>query len=688
MRAVRSASLMRCVIERHDWSKTSAGAAADWPAALSTLVGVILESGLPMFIAWGELRTLIYNDAYVPLLAHRHPAALGLPFLDVWREARGTMVPLVDRMFSGEAITMDDIALDLDRPGDLAEAHFSFSYTPIVTAAGAVSGLFCVCNETTDAALDKRMVDRERQHLAQMATLEKQIAERTAAVLDREALMRIFFEHSTECHAVVAEDGNGSFRYEEINPSTLRLYRMARDEVIGRTIDEVFDVQTADLLNGHLRTCLRVDAPYQYERIHGEGVIEAIATPVPSEFGKRRRIIVTARDVTERRRLEQQLRQSQKMEAIGQLTGGLAHDFNNLLTGIAGALELLQVRVAQGRNSDLDRYVGVAQGAARRAAALTHRLLAFSRRQTLMAKAIDVNRLIGDMEDFIRRTVGPEIEVRVVGAIGLWSTIVDPNQLENALLNVCINARDAMPHGGQLTIETGNRWLDERAARERELAAGQYISLCVSDTGTGMPPDVISRAFDPFFTTKPLGEGTGLGLSMIYGFARQSGGQVRIYSEVGHGTMVCIYLPRHHGAVDMPDLSESPPDVSRAEQGETILVVDDEPTIRMLAVEVLKDLGYTAIEAADGANGLKLLESDRRIDLLVSDVGLPGGINGRQLADAARALRPELKVLFITGYAENAVFSHGHLDAGYEVLTKPFAMEIFASRIGAIMRRH
>jgi PAS domain S-box-containing protein len=679
---------MRCAIERQDWSKTSAGAAVDWPVALRTLVALILESGLPMFIAWGELRTLIYNDAYVPLLGHKHPAALGQPFFDVWREARGTIIPLVDRVFSGEAITMDDIALDLDRRGGLAEVYFSFSYTPIVTASGAVSGLFCVCNETTDATLDKRMADHDRQHLAQMATLEEQIAERTAAVLDREALIRIFFEHSTECHAVLAEDGNGGFRYEEINPSTLRLYRLRRDEVIGRTVDEVFDVQTADLLNGHLRTCLRVDAPYQYERIQGEGVIEAIATPVPGELGKRRRIIVTARDVTERRRLEQQLRQAQKMEAIGQLTGGLAHDFNNLLTGIAGALELLQVRVAQGRNTDLDRYVGVAQGAARRAAALTHRLLAFSRRQTLMAKATDVNRLIGDMEDFIRRTVGPEIEVRVVGAIGLWSTIVDPNQLENALLNVCINARDAMPHGGRLTIETGNRWLDERAARERELSAGQYISLCVSDTGAGMSPDVISRAFDPFFTTKPLGEGTGLGLSMIYGFARQSGGQARIYSEVGYGTMVCIYLPRHYGAVDMPDLSESPPDVSRAEQGETILVVDDEPTIRMLAAEVLKDLGYAVLEAADGANGLKLLESGRRIDLLVSDVGLPGGINGRQLADAARTLRPELKVLFITGYAENAVFSHGHLDDGYEVLTKPFAMEIFASRIGAIMRRH
>ena len=387
----------------------------------------------------------------------------------------------------------------------------------------------------------------------------------------------------------------------------------------------------------------------------------------------------------ELRETEAALRQSQKMEAVGQLTGGLAHDFNNLLTGITGALDLIGKRIGQGRFKDVDHLMPVAQGAAKRAAALTHRLLAFSRRQTLDPKPTDMNRLVAGMDDLLRRTVGPSIAIETVAAGGLWTTLVDPNQLENALLNLCINARDAMPEGGRLTIETGNRWLDQRAAQERDLSPGQYVSLCVSDTGSGMSPDVIAKAFDPFFTTKPLGQGTGLGLSMIYGFVRQSGGQARIYSEVGQGSMVCLYLPRHLGAAERiehaPEIDAAP----RAIAGETVLVVDDEPSVRMLVVEILEDLGYAAIEAADGASGLKVLQSDARIDLLISDVGLPGGMNGRQMADAARAVRPQLKVLFITGFAENAVVGNGHLDPGMHVMTKPFAMEAIAARIRTLI---
>jgi CheY-like chemotaxis protein len=273
----------------------------------------------------------------------------------------------------------------------------------------------------------------------------------------------------------------------------------------------------------------------------------------------------------------------------------------------------------------------------------------------------------------------------VAGAVSLWTTFVDPPQLENALLNLCINARDAMPEGGKLTIETGNRWLDDGGARERELVSGQYVSLCVSDTGTGMSPELIARAFDPFFTTKPIGMGTGLGLSMIYGFAKQSSGAVRIYSEVGQGTTVCIYLPRHYGEEERTDVPVDRGGLARAEQGETVLVVDDEPNVRMLVTEILEDLGYTAIEASDGAAGLRVLQSEARVDLLVTDVGLPNGINGRQVADAGRVLRPGLKVLFITGFAENALLGHGHLDPGMQVMTKPFAMEALARRIKQII---
>jgi PAS domain S-box-containing protein len=402
------------------------------------------------------------------------------------------------------------------------------------------------------------------------------------------------------------------------------------------------------------------------------------------------------RDLTERREAQVQLEQSreqlfqaQKMEAIGQLTGGLAHDFNNLLTAISGSLELLSNRLAQGRLGDMERYIATARGAASRAAALTHRLLAFGRRQTLDAKPTNPNQLIASMQDLVQRTVGPGITVETVLTVGLWPTVCDPNQLENAILNLCINARDAMPDGGRLTIETANTWVDERAARERDMQPGQYVAICVTDTGMGMPPDVMARALDPFYTTKPTGEGTGLGLSMIYGFAKQSNGQVRLYSEVGSGTTARIYLPRHQGEIIneegmQPELAGA----ARADAGDTVLVVDDEPSVRMLVTEVLGELGYTAIEAADSASGLKVLQSDVRIDLLLTDVGLPGGMNGRQMADAARQRRPKLKVLFITGYAENAAIGNGHLGPGMHVLTKPFAMDKLASKIKDIITNY
>lgn len=378
---------------------------------------------------------------------------------------------------------------------------------------------------------------------------------------------------------------------------------------------------------------------------------------------------------------EEALRQSQKMEAVGQLTGGIAHDFNNLLAGVLGNLELLELRISQGRMEAIGRHLETAQGAAKRAAALTQRLLAFSRRQTLDPTAVNINRLVSGLEDLIRRTVGPSIEIEVVGSGGLWMTLVDRYQLENALLNLCINARDAMPDGGRLTIETANKWLDNRMARERELPPGQYVSLCVSDTGTGMTPDVIARAFDPFFTTKPLGEGTGLGLSMIYGFVRQSGGQVRIYSEVGGGTTMCLYIPRHMGPVTEIEQELRPTQLDAGGHGETVLVIDDEASVRSLIVDVLADGGYHVIEAADGPSGLKVLQSDLRIDLLITDVGLPGGMNGRQVADAGRVGRPKLKILFITGYAENAIIGNGLLEHDMHVITKPFGIEAIVSKV-------
>jgi CheY-like chemotaxis protein len=289
------------------------------------------------------------------------------------------------------------------------------------------------------------------------------------------------------------------------------------------------------------------------------------------------------------------------------------------------------------------------------------------------------------MEDLLRRTLGERVELELVQAGGLWLTLCDPNQLENAVLNLAINARDAMPNGGKLTIETCNAHLDSAyATRDRDVRPGQYICICVTDTGIGMSADTIARAFEPFFTTKPIGQGTGLGLSMIYGFARQSDGYAKIYSEIGKGTTVKLYLPRHRGPTEEDDLAPTITQAHAAEAGETVLVVEDEPVVRGLIVEILSDLGYQALEAADGPSGLDILQSRRKIDLLITDVGLPG-LNGRQVADAARALRPNLKVLFMTGYAENAALASGFLEHGMAMITKPFAMEALVSRIRGIL---
>jgi PAS domain S-box-containing protein len=382
---------------------------------------------------------------------------------------------------------------------------------------------------------------------------------------------------------------------------------------------------------------------------------------------------------------EEKLRQSQKMEAVGQLTGGIAHDFNNLLAGISGSLELMSSRILQGRFNDVEKYIIAAQAATRRAAALTHRLLAFSRRQTLDPRPTDVNALVLGITEMIQRTVGPAIQLQTVGAPQLWATRVDAGQLENALLNLCINARDAMPQGGTITLETSNQWLDADVAAAHDIPPGPYVSLAVTDTGTGMTPEVMSKAFDPFFTTKPIGQGTGLGLSMIYGFAKQSGGQVRAYSEVGKGSTLCIFLPRYNGEAVTEENQACDPQSPACAASETVLVVDDEPTVRMLLMDVLADQGYTVMEAADSVAGLKLLRSDVHIDLLITDVGLPGGMNGRQMADAGREVRPDLKTLFITGYAENAALGNGDLGTGMWVLTKPFAVDALTSRVRELM---
>ena len=522
------------------------------------------------------------------------------------------------------------------------------------------------------------------------AQLEQDIFRQLHEVNSSRSRLQAYFDACPDYICLVRLSHDTGLLYEDINPAAETLYGLDRGRIVGRAPHEVDDAATAAEIAANVAKCLASGRPvtFQGERTFGgkaAAFVQVVGAPLGYFNEEEGLVLFCGRDMTEQRAVEDALRQSQKMEAVGQLTGGLAHDFNNLLTGIQGSLDLLQLRLAQGRFDMAERYVSAAQGAASRAAALTHRLLAFSRRQTLDPKPTDVNRLAADMEDLLVRTVGPEITLTLSAAAGLWTIIVDPSQLENALLNLCLNARDAMPDGGRITIETRNVRLDSRLADERALPAGDYVSLSVTDDGIGMPPDVVKRIFDPFFTTKPIGSGTGLGLSMIHGFAHQSGGQVRVHSRVGAGTTMRILLPRHFGeaAIDAAgaDLSDAP----RAVHGQTVLVVDDDATVRMLVAEVLRDLGYAVIEAADGTAGIAILASDERIDLLVTDVGLPGGVNGRQVAEAGRARRAALKVLFVTGYAENAVLNHGHLDAGMQVLTKPFAMEALASRIKRLL---
>ena len=383
---------------------------------------------------------------------------------------------------------------------------------------------------------------------------------------------------------------------------------------------------------------------------------------------------------------EEALRQSQKMEAVGQLTGGIAHDFNNMLTGIIGSLELLRRRLARGRTEDLDGLIDLGVTSANRAAGLTHRLLAFSRRQSLDSKPVEMNTLVVSMGELLQRSINESIHLDMQLSDDLWVAEADPNQLESALLNLVLNARDAMPEGGTLIVNTSNQQLDSAfVADYGNLLPGDYVVLRVTDTGCGMPESTISRAFDPFFTTKPIGQGTGLGLSMIYGFSKQSHGHVTIDSEVGHGTSVTLFLPRYSGDLaeeSLIDIQHAP----HALDGETVLIVEDDPAVRVLVSAVLSELGYAFVEACDADSAVPILDSDQRIDLLISDVGLPG-MNGRQLAEIGRQYRPDLKVLFITGYAEHAAVRGGFLDPGMQMITKPFTFDLLTAKVREMIRQ-
>ncbi|GGX24700.1 hybrid sensor histidine kinase/response regulator [Pigmentiphaga litoralis] len=671
---------------RIDWSATPLGPVDSWPTVIKSTLATWMDSPQAMFLAWGPDLRFFFNDAYAPMLLERVEGAMGRPFHELWSDVWDDIEWIVIRALAGEGTRIEEMPLSMVRHGVRKPTWWTFTYMPVRDDHANIVGMMCTVVDVTSAVQARAQADRERER---QRLLLQQMPGFAGLLYGPEHI------------------------FDYVNDSYQALF--GPRPFVGQAIRDVFPELEGQGFYELLHAVYTTGEPIVMHgfpiQMAGEAqprYLDFLYHPVRNDVGDIIGIFTGGYEVTENVRAEEALRlmnetlehrvqertsellraqealrQSQKMEAIGQLTGGLAHDFNNLLTGISGSLELMRRRLHLGTldRASTERYIDTAQGAAQRAASVTHRMLAFARRQTLDPQPTDMNRLVHDMVELLRRTVGPAIPVEVLLAPGLWLTMVDAVQLDNALLNLSINARDAMPHGGRLTIATANRSIAPGLASELGLVAGDYVALSVTDDGIGMTPDTVARAVEPFFTTKPLGQGTGLGLSMVYGFARQSGGVLRIESTFGEGTTMSLFLPRVDGASS--EGSESAGDAAAAVpvRRARVLVVDDEITVRMLVTEVLKDAGMLPIEAEDGPSAMTVLQSDVALDLMVTDVGLPGGMNGRQLADAARAQRPDLKVLFITGYAENALIGDGVLEPGMQVLTKPFTVDNLLDRV-------
>lgn len=528
-------------------------------------------------------------------------------------------------------------------------------------------------------AMDNAQLFERAQHLNH--TLEAQVEERTA---DRDRMWRL----STDLMLVAGFDGTIS----AVNPAWAALIGWTEEELIGSNfLDYVHSDDLASTQAEAARLSEGLTTPrFENRYRHKDGTYRWISwIAVPDE----QFVHAVGRDITgekqaaeELRQAQEALHQAQKMETVGQLTGGVAHDFNNLLQVVTGNLDMLSRRLPEDEPR-LRRLAENAMAGATRAATLTQRLLAFSRRQPLAPTPIQPNKLVAGMSELLHRTLGETVQLETVLASGLWRVEADANQLENAVLNLAVNARDAMRDGGKLTIETANTHIDHLYSMQNaEVAPGQYVMISISDTGCGMDENTLKRVFEPFFTTKEVGKGTGLGLSMVYGFVKQTGGHVKVYSEIDHGTTVKIYLPRLLGEVE--EEHEQERTIPDGEGSETILVCEDDPEVRAFSVEMLQELGYRVLEASDGPAALRIFEQKPEvIDLLFTDVVLPNGMTGAVLADRARRIRPDLKVLFTTGYARNAIVHHGRLDAGVELITKPFAYADLAARVRELLDR-
>ena len=653
MHFLSGGGVMGELVRSKDWSATPLGAPQSWPQPLKTLVALMLSADQPMFIGWGPDHIFLYNDRYAPMLADRHPAALGRTFFDVWPEIRADIAPLFAKVSAGEPVHMDDIELMLDRPGRPREAHFAFSYTPVRDAAGTVDGLFCACVETTE------------QILAERTRREAEASERNRLwILSEDMLARADF----------------AGRMGAVNPAWTRVLGWSEAHLLATPYVDFMHPDDAAVTLAAIEDMSRTGLPTRFQnRIAtadgGWTPIGWTVSPEPDGVN----FIAIGRDLSEDKAREEELlqtqealRQSQKLESMGQLTGGVAHDFNNLLTPIIGSLDLLMRR---GLGSERERrLIDGALQSAERAKTLVQRLLAFARRQPLQPKAVALDDLVTGMASLVSSTIGPKIDLRVNIADDLPPARADANQLEMAILNLSVNARDAMPGGGELTISASRASV--RGRHPAGLRVGHYVRLSVADTGIGMDEATRARAIEPFFSTKGIGKGTGLGLSMAHGLAAQLGGGLTIISAPGEGTTVELWLPVSPDAIGSDDQIRVLPRISVARG--TALLVDDEELVRMSTADMLNDLGYDVVEAKSAEEALHLIEAGVAPTILVTDHLMPG-MNGEELARSLRTRMPDLPVLIVSGYAE----AEG-IAPDLPRLTKPFRNAELADRLETI----
>ncbi|WP_279478960.1 response regulator [Aureimonas sp. SK2] len=689
----------RALLERTDWSATPLGPRATWSPALSIVVDTVLDSQIPKVLMWGPDHVMIYNDGYSEIAGSKHPAAFGGTVPTVWPEIWDWNRRILEAGFGGRSESYRDQPMRLFRNGSFCDVVFDLFYTPIRDVSGAVGGVLCTVIEHTEREAVRhdlrRSNDRFRAAVAAIhSTLWTNSAEGrmsgeqpgwSALTGQTEAE----YEGFGWASAVHPDDADASIAAWNEAVATRSTFVFEHRVRVTSGEWRQFAIRAVPIIDedGTLREWVGVHTDVTEERLAQEqlrehaGILERQIRHRERAEEQLRQLNETLEQrvvqaVEERQAAEAALNRAQRLETVGKLTGGVAHDFNNLLQVVSGNLQLLLKDIAG--NERAETRVRNALAGVSRGAKLASQLLAFGRRQALEPKVVNVTRFVRGMDDMLRRAIGEGVEVETVFGGGLWNTFIDPTQIENALLNLAINARDAMDGQGKLTIELGNAHLDDDYARRHEVTAGQYVMLAVSDTGSGMSPEIIERVFEPFFTTKAEGKGSGLGLSMVYGFVKQSGGHVNIYSEVGQGTTIRLYLPRSTEREDQ----EIEVDTGPVSGGtETVLVVEDDEEVRATAVEMLTDLGYRVLKAVDAQSALNVVESGIPIDILFTDVVMPGKLKSPELARKAKERLPNLAVLFTSGYTENSIVHGGRLDAGVQLLSKPYTREALARKI-------